>query len=107
MDLLERVVYYMEWPAARISGFLYALLGHFGRTFEVWLSSLGDTSESIGVVLGYMAGAAIDTPTPEDSETVDAFARASEKTNEQLRSLMDRTLFGWLGVATIVAIIGL
>ena len=107
MDLVERIVYFMEWPAARISGLLYALLGHFGRSFEVWLSSLGDTNESIGVVLGYMASAAIDTPTTEESGTVEAFARASESTNEQLHSLMDRTLFGWLGVATIIAIIGL
>lgn len=107
LDLVERAVYLLEWPAARISGLLFALLGHFGRCFEVWLETLGDLHQSIGTVLAKMAEAAIDFPSPEPDETADAFARDSEEANEQLRSLMDRTLFGWLGIATIIAIVGL
>lgn len=106
LDLVERVVYYFEWPAARVSGLLFALLGHFGRCFEVWFATLWSKSQSIGAVLAQMAEAAIDMPEPDPGETVESFAADSESSNKQLRSLMDRTLFGWLGVATIIAIVG-
>ena len=105
-DLVERAVYFMEWPAARISGLLYALLGHFGRCFEVWMTTLGNIGDSIGEVLARMARAAIDLPAPQEGERLEDFANKSQLANEQLRSLMDRTLFGWLGVAAILAILG-
>lgn len=106
MDLVERVVYFLEWPAARISGLLFALLGHFGRCFEVWVETLTDTTDSIGTILVRMALAAIDHEEPGEGLAREQYIAVSEASNKELRSLMDRTLFGWLGVATLVAILG-
>ena len=107
LALVERAVYYLEWPAARISGLLFALLGHFGRCFDVWVETLGNMKDSIGTVLLKLARAAIDEAEIQPDTTIDSFTTDSDHTNQQLRSLMDRSLFGWLGVATIVAILGL
>lgn len=106
LDLVDRVVYFMEWPAVRVSGFIFALLGHFGRCFEAWIASFGELHEPTDTVLMRLAQAAIDIPVPQAGETAGEFAIDSESANEQLHKLLDRSLFGWLGFAAIMAIIG-
>jgi len=108
LRLVEQVVYWMEWPAARLTGLVFALLGHFGKCFEEWIATLTDTRESIGIVLVRLAGAALgEDSEAEEADSVDTFASRSETANNELRGLLDRALFGWLGVAAIVAILGL
>ncbi len=96
----------MEWPAARVTGIVFALLGHFGKCFDAWLDSLQDTHETAGGVLLRLAEAAIDKEAVEDDGSQEEFSRNAEEANEQLRYLLDRTLFGWLAIAAIVAILG-
>lgn len=109
LRLVGQVVYWMEWPAARLTGIVFALLGHFGQCFEEWISTLTDTRESIGVVLVRLASAALGEhgKPGEGVEGMAVFTSQSEAANDELRGLMDRTLFGWLGVAAVVAILGL
>lgn len=107
ISFVDKVVFWMEWPAARVTGLVFALLGNFGKCFEVWLDSLQDVHEASGTVLLRVAGAAIDEDEPPADDSVEAFAERDASANEELRVLLDRTLFGWLGLAAIVAILGL
>ena len=106
LDLVEQVVYWLEWPAVRLTGLVFALVGRFGRCFDEWLATLGDTREPSANVLLRFADAAGDD-IPHDGQDIESFASASALANEELRVLLDRTLFGWLGLAAIVVIMGL
>lgn len=106
LEFVERVMFFMEWPAARVTGLLFALVGHFGRCFEVLLESIADTRSSTDDVLIACAEAAMD-PVPTGFETVAAYTTTARASNEALRQLLDRSLFGWLAVAAIAAILGL
>jgi hypothetical protein len=102
--LVDRVVFWMEWPAARITGLVFALVGRFGECMDAWLDSLLDADESIGSLLVHWALAATGTPaTSEDN--VAAFVSAREYSNAEVRTLLERTLFGWLGVAAVFAVL--
>lgn len=106
VSFVDKIVFWMEWPAARLTGLVFALLGNFGKSFETWLDSLQDLHEASGSVLLRIAGAAVDAGEPTGDASIEAFSRRDESTNEELRVLLDRTLFGWLGLAAIVAILG-
>ncbi|MCB1692689.1 MAG: regulatory signaling modulator protein AmpE [Pseudomonadales bacterium] len=105
LDLVLQVTYWMEWPVVRVTGLLFAIVGNFGRCFETWLSIALDVRESTGTVLIDLAEAAVDE-VPYDHDDLEDFATASDVANGTLRDLMSRTIFGWLGVAALVVILG-
>ncbi|MFT5011708.1 MAG: membrane protein required for beta-lactamase induction [Dinoroseobacter sp.] len=105
VDQLDSIVFWMEWVPVRITGLLFSLVGNFGPTVDYWLNHLTDTEESHAVHLSVMATIASDKP-PEHDDDVEGFARFSEFQTHQLKSLCERALFGWLGVAAVVVILG-
>ncbi len=106
MDLVERVVFWLEWPAAKVTGLLFALVGHFGRCFDEWVASLFDTRDTIGSSL-VRAACAASLDAEDDSADLQRFVATAQDANLELRDLLDRTLYGWLGIAAIVTILGL
>jgi len=105
VGLLDTIVYWLEWLPARITGLLFSLVGNFGPTIDYWLNHATDTEESHAVHLSVMASIASEKP-PEHDDDVEGFARFSEYQVHQLKMLCERALFGWLGVAAIVVILG-
>ncbi|MEX1237127.1 MAG: regulatory signaling modulator protein AmpE, partial [Pseudomonadales bacterium] len=53
------VLYWLEWPAARVTGLVFALLGHFGNCFDEWLRTISDIREPIDRVLARFANSAV------------------------------------------------
>ena len=104
---LDSVVYWMEFPAALITGLIFCLVGNFGPSFDYWLLSLTDFKESTATRLLRMAGIALDTTDLEYSDDVVGFAKLSEARTREISSLCERSLYGWLGVAAIATIIGI
>ncbi|MEX2366792.1 MAG: regulatory signaling modulator protein AmpE, partial [Pseudohongiellaceae bacterium] len=107
-SLADRTLHWLEWPAIRVTGLIFALLGHFGNCFERWLESLSDMRQHAGgLVLGQLADAATNGAEKLDiAPDMQTFAARSEGANVALRQLLDRTPFGWLGLAAIVTIMG-
>jgi len=106
VDLVEQFVYWLEWLPMRITGLLFAFVGNFGTCFDYWLRELTDTQESQAVHLATMAQISVAEFAKPDSESTVGFARFAESSLHELRSLCDRALFGWLGIAAIVTIAG-
>lgn len=107
LELVDQVVLWLEWPAVRLTGIVFALLGRFTDCFSLWLETFWDTREPSGSVLSSLAVAAIgdDERLIETTDT-EGFVRESEYQNRELRDLLERTLFGWLGIAALVTILG-
>ena len=104
--LVETVMYWMEWLPARLTGFIFALLGNFGRCFEAWVAGLLDVDESHPGLLASLLGLAIDAADYDDAQTLPTFVALAEQDLQTSRDLLERTLFGWLGLAAILAIVG-
>jgi AmpE protein len=105
VDLLDNIVYWLEWVPARITGLLFSLVGDFGPTIDYWLIHVTDTEESHEEHLTRLAAIASEKPQEYDDDVV-GFARFSEYQVHQLKLLSERAMFGWLGVAAILVIIG-
>lgn len=103
--LAVRVVFWMEWIPARVTGFIYALLGDFGRCFGQWLRLLPDTSTPVNTTIDILAKSALPDNDDYGDDTV-TFQSVAEREIDELRQLLDRTLWGWVGFAAIMTVIG-
>ncbi len=104
IEFVQRVVYWLEWPAAKLSGFVFAVVGHFGACFDEWVSSLFDTEQPVARNLVIAACAAAGDE--ERDATVSELVETSLAHNVELEDLLLRTSFGWLGIAAVVALLG-
>jgi len=98
--VVEQVVFWMEWIAARVTGLIFALLGTFGKCFSRWLAIFADTETPVADTLDDLAKCALNTP-----DYGDDFARIAGTEVEELHKLLDRTVWGWVGLAAIVALL--
>lgn len=105
LDLVERFVYWLEWPAAKVNGFLFALVGHFGKCFDEWADTLFVTGTPISQTLAKAACAA--SGSGESQASMAEFVRTSLEHNFDLKDLLTRISYGWLGLAAVIAIFGL
>ena len=104
VDLLELILFWMEWIPARFTVFLLALLGEFGRTWQVLTDSLMDVENSAVTTLH----AAVKTAgNLADDASVDDFVTETEAELGYLKDLLERSLWGWVGLAAILTIAGL
>ena len=101
--LVRQVVFWMELPVARLTTLLFALVGNFGSAMSRWLEGALDFSRDNDEFLADMADAAVPALTPD---TIESFVRVHKDRNPELRVLMERSLYGWVGLAAIVAIAG-
>jgi AmpE protein len=106
VDLAEQVVYWMEWLPMRLTGLLLAFLGNFGRGFEYWLEIVLDIRSSSSEHLAELANTAIDEPDKSIADDAMGFAKSAEYSCNELKALLERTIYGWLGIAALVTIIG-
>ena len=108
IDVVENILYWLEWFPARVTGLLFAVVGNFGPTIDYWMVKAWDTEESNAVHLVTLAGIAVDAPATSTTSTddVQGFAAYSQQHVQGLRILCDRAVYGWLGVAAIIVIIG-
>jgi membrane protein required for beta-lactamase induction len=102
VEFVDQFVYWMEWPASRLSGLVFALVGHFSKCLDVFLRSCLDMNRAHSALMTDWAMAAA---APTVLGEVDPVTLARE-TNRELSELLTRTLFGWVGIAAVVAIMG-
>lgn len=104
VDLLELILFWMEWIPARFTIFLFALLGEFGRTWQVLMDSLVDVENSAVTTLH----AAVEpVVSPAVGAGVEDFVIDTEAELGNLKDLLERSLWGWVGLAAILTIAGL
>ena len=106
---MEQVVYWLEWVPARITGLLFAFLANFGPGFEYWLKMLADVTQPNEVHLSIFAGISTnvqddDRPTVESDDLQNYMIQCGSHIND-LRTLFERAVFGWLGIAALVTVI--
>lgn len=107
IEVVELIVYWLELPAALITGLIFCLVGNFGPGFDYWIMSITDLKESTAVRLLRMAGISVDTTDVEYTDDVLGFAKLAEARTTEISALCERSLYGWLGVSAIAIIIGL
>jgi membrane protein required for beta-lactamase induction len=109
IELMEQVVYWLEWMPARITGLLFAFLANFGPGFEYWLKMLTDVTEPNEVHLSILAGISTNVPDEDrpkvESDDLQNFIVQCESHVNDLRILFERAIFGWLGIAALVTVI--
>lgn len=103
---VDLILFWMEWIPARVSILIFALLGEFNRTWEVFVDSIVETDVAATVSLSKAADSAIGKRHQEFADVKD-FAVQTEIELNHLKPLLDRSLWGWLGVAAILTILGL
>ena len=101
-----RVVFWMEWLPARVTGLLFALLGDFGRCFEVWIGAWTDVDSTAEELLRVLSGLAIDEADYTQVDSMPGFVVLASEDLQSMKVLLGRTLFGWLGLAAVLAIAG-
>ncbi|MCB1647802.1 MAG: regulatory signaling modulator protein AmpE [Pseudomonadales bacterium] len=104
--LVDSVIYWMEWFPVRVTGLILALLGSFAGTFERWLELSADFGSSNTVALTTMMASAIDANEYEGDEDLEEFITSAVMDTDALEAMLGRIVFGWLGLAAIIAIVG-
>jgi AmpE protein len=101
-DLPELILFWMEWVPARITVFLFALLGEFAPTWQVFTESLADLESPAGTILlkAVESGSVVANCTEDFIEETGAEL-------VYLKDLLERSLWGWLGLAALLTIAGL
>ncbi len=94
------VLYWMEWLPARVCGVIYALLGDFRQGMEAVLDTAGDTNNSVASTLSDTARGSIHVAA--DSAT----RPAAEYELNELQWLLERSIWGWVGLAALLTILG-
>jgi len=107
--LMEKVVYWLEWVPARITGLLFAFLANFGPGFEYWLKMLTDVTQPNEVHLSILAGISTNVqddarPTVESDDLQNYMIQCESHVND-LRTLFERAVFGWSGIAALATVI--
>ncbi len=106
VELVEHVVFWLEWLPARVTGLLIVFVGNFGASFEYWPEMLVDIEESNAVHLSNLGSLAVAGPGEYDTEDAVDYARSAESHINNLRGLFERVENGWLGLAALVTIVG-
>jgi len=104
--ILEQFVYLLEWLPVRVSGLIFGLLGNFDACTKVWLENLFSLVTSSESLLRRLIHSAISEV---DYSAVTEMSRFKDLARQDVcacQSLLGRALYGWLGVAALLTIIG-
>ena len=63
MTFAYQLLYFLEWPASRLQGLCYALVGNFSQVITLWLNTVTDFKLSISYYLSSLANATLDFQT--------------------------------------------
>ena len=97
---LEKMLHCMEWFPARITGFIFALLGDFRRGFGVWTDSFADLALSNAELLNIVAQASILT---QDEFEEDSKLKLD---SPALHWLLEASVWGWVAFTAVLTIWG-
>ena len=92
------VLYWMEWIPARVCAVIYALLGDFRQGIDAILETAGDTTIPVSSTLSDTARGAIHSV---EGSRLPLAAELNE-----LQWLLERSIWGWVGLAALLAILG-
>lgn len=98
-QLFARILYTLEWPAARVAGFAYLLVGHFSRALPVWLKGLGNVTQphhEYLVAIARRAEDGCDNETEMTEEPSAMLTLAKRSMMLLLAATALATLLGWL-----------
>ena len=97
---LEQMLHWMEWIPARLTGFIFALLGEFRGGVGAWLDSFSDLALSNADFLNIVARAS-----EMSDEGVEGDSK--EKLNPPpLHWLLEKTVWGWVAFTAVLTIWG-
>ena len=100
IPILEKMLHCMEWIPARITGFIFALLGDFRRGFRVWIDSFSDLTLSNAELLNIVAQASILT---QDEFEEDSKVKLD---SPPLHWLLETSVWGWVAFTAVLTIGG-
>ena len=111
LNFLETIIYWLEWVPSRLTIVLFALLGNFGRTYPLIADSIFDLESPVSTTLHESARSSVlvdRNMSNEDSDQgFDEFRASSETELNDLKILLERSLWGWVGIAALLTILGL
>jgi AmpE protein len=103
---LTQIVYWLEWLPVRVSGLIFGLLGNFDACMKVWLENLLSVDASSKALLRQLIHQAISEVDYSVVGDISVFRDLARQDVAAFQSLLGRTLYGWLGVAALLTIIG-
>lgn len=104
-DLIENILYWMEWIPARIAVLLFAIVGEFSKTWRSFVDSIFETKSGALETLALGACAAAGHTKPS-AGVLEDFVSVAEAELMELKSLLERSLLAWLGLAAALTILG-
>ena len=97
---LEQMLHCMEWIPARLTGFIFALLGEFRGGFGAWIDAFSDLSLSNADFLNIVARASVML-----DEGVESYSK--EKLDPPpLHWLLEKTVWGWVAFTAVLTVWG-
>ncbi len=126
VDPLGTLLFWMEWLPARSAILVFAFIGEFSRTSTVFIASIFNTVDAAVTPLAQAALTAIghssvgqssvgngsdgngsDGNSSEESVSIETFIHTAGPELDELKYLLERSLWGWLGFAALLTILGL
>lgn len=110
--LAAKWLWMLEWPAVRLLGLSWALVGNFVGCFDIWREYLFCVRKSSAQILlfsvqgalGLNASTAMSADEPEDSSVVCTQIGCSGHQLEALQSLFSRALLLWISVVALLTL---
>jgi AmpE protein len=111
LEFLYTIFYWLEWVPSRLTIVLFALLGNFGRTYQVMAESVFDFTGPVSTTLHESARSSVLVERGSSNEEADLgfddFISSSKTELDDLKMLLERSLWGWVGIAALLTILGL
>ncbi len=104
-SVADQLQYWLEWIPARLSGFIFALLGDFGHGARASIAALADIDEPVAVGLTDTMRNAIYREHAEAAQEGDWTTRVELELDE-LEALLARSVWGWVAFAALLTIVG-
>ena len=107
----NQLLFVLEWPAARVMGLCYGVVGDFAKLLQTWLSLAGNLQVSIQVFINTVASAAINFQSQWLSEDFISARNEAELSKfaadevDQMLALYNRALMCMLVFVALVEII--
>lgn len=98
LNLLNTLLNWMAWPALRLLGFTYALIGHFAPTFTYWRQHLFTGIAEVNQQTVNSLLTSLDWPHTQAHETLTAERLTI------LEGYMERAMIVWLVVLALLAL---
>ncbi len=100
---LDQLLFWLEWVPVRVTAFIFALLGNFGRALDLLLDSLSNFRDDAMPILTHTVLACVDL---QEFDRREDFLMAASENLAEMHALLQRSLWGWIGFAAVLTIFG-